>query len=94
MDTLANTPTEYFSPQQKAEVASMRGELQWKTGHLEEAHRSFSESVQTFENSSSAWLIWGKFCDEQFMESKDLTWADHSISCYLQALRGGNDKAR
>lgn len=94
LSSLQSTHVDFFSPQQKAEFLRFKGELLWNLGQCEEAHQSFSSSIQTFENSSAAWLVWGRFCDQQFTETKDLVWAEHSISCYLQALRGGTDKAR
>eukprot|EP01117_Protostelium_nocturnum_P012293 TRINITY_DN4523_c0_g1_i1.p1 TRINITY_DN4523_c0_g1~~TRINITY_DN4523_c0_g1_i1.p1 ORF type:complete len:990 (+),score=389.25 TRINITY_DN4523_c0_g1_i1:47-3016(+) len=93
LEIIQSTHTDFFSAQQKSEFMRLKGEFLWKLGQGEEANQCYSTSIQTSDTWYHSWLSWGKMCDHQFGETKDLQWAEHAISCYLQAARG-TEKSR
>ncbi len=94
LDIINSTNLDYFSPQQKAEFFELKGEFLNRMGMNEDAHSAFSTSISIYDNLSKGWLAWGLFCDQQFGEVRDITWAEYAINCYLQSIRCGSNRGR
>ncbi|KAI8367767.1 hypothetical protein BD560DRAFT_353389 [Blakeslea trispora] len=86
LDLINNTNLGYFSPQQKAEFFTLKGQFLAKLNHNNEANEAFVNAVQIDLSLPRAWAEWGKYNDSRFKESPhDLSWANNAVSCYLQA---------
>lgn len=86
LDVITNTNLNYFSPQQKAEFYTLKGQFLAKLNHYNEANEAFVNAVQIDLSLPRAWAEWGKYNDNRFKESpNDLSWANNAVSCYLQA---------
>ncbi|OWB72805.1 hypothetical protein B5S31_g2527 [[Candida] boidinii] len=95
LDVISNTNLVYFGAQQKAEFITLKGMFLAKLHALDEANQAFATAVQLDLNLPKAWAEWGFFNDNRFKETNDISYAKHSISCYLQAAGlYKNNKAR
>ena len=55
----------------------------------EGAHHAFTTSLMVFEGLAEGWLSWASYCDSVYESSKDRTWLQHAVCCYLQVREGG-----
>lgn len=94
LEMIINTNLDYFSPQQKAEFFKMKGDFLFKLGQNEETQAAFSTCISLFDGLGKGWYSWGLFCDHQYCESKDLTWAEYAITCFLNGVRLDHQGAR
>ncbi|KAI8370186.1 hypothetical protein EDC96DRAFT_563874 [Choanephora cucurbitarum] len=86
LDLINNTNLGYFSPQQKAEFFTLKGQFLAKLNHNNEANEAFVNAVQIDLSLPRAWAEWGKYNDGRFKENPhDLSYANNAVSCYLQA---------
>ncbi|KAJ2022109.1 transcription-associated protein 1, partial [Coemansia sp. S610] len=86
LDVISNTNLVYFTPAQKAEFFTLKGQFLAKLGKLEEANHAFATGIQLDLGSPKAWAAWGRYNDERFCSNMpDTTGAVNAISCYMQA---------
>lgn len=86
LDVINNTNLMYFTHQQKAEFFTLKGMFLAKLHHNNEANEAFVNAVQIDLSLPRAWAEWGKYNDRRFKENpRELSWANHAVSCYLQA---------
>ncbi|KAI8988247.1 hypothetical protein BDF20DRAFT_910766 [Mycotypha africana] len=86
LDVINNTNLMYFTHQQKAEFFTLKGMFLAKLHHYNEANEAYVNAVQIDMNLPRAWAEWGRYNDRRFKENtKDLSWANSAVSCYLQA---------
>ncbi|KAJ2262807.1 transcription-associated protein 1 [Coemansia sp. RSA 376] len=86
LDVISNTNLVYFTPTQKAEFFTLKGQFLAKLGKLEEANHAFATGIQLDLGSPKAWAAWGRYNDERFCSNMpDTTGAVNAISCYMQA---------
>ncbi|KAJ2064803.1 transcription-associated protein 1 [Coemansia sp. S146] len=86
LDVISNTNLVYFTPTQKAEFFTLKGQFLAKLGKLEEANHAFATGIQLDLGSPKAWAAWGRYNDERFCSNlPDTTGAVNAISCYMQA---------
>ena len=55
----------------------------------EGAHHAFTTSLMVFEGLAEGWLSWASYCDSVYESSKDRTWLQHAVCCYLQVREDG-----
>ncbi|ORX57551.1 hypothetical protein DM01DRAFT_1302758 [Hesseltinella vesiculosa] len=86
LDVINNTNLMYFKLQQKAEFFTLKGMFLAKLSQFNEANEAYVNAVQIDMSLPKAWAEWGKYNDRRFKENpEELNWANHAVSCYLQA---------
>lgn len=85
---------DYFDNLQKSELFRLKGEVLQQLGLGDESHAAFSAATSVCESNGKAWSSWASFCDRVFSLKKAPEWADYAVSCYLQAVIYGDDKAK
>ena len=49
------------------------------------ANTAYSTALALFQALPEGWVSWGTHCDQMYQSSKNTTWLDYAVTCYLQA---------
>ena len=86
LDVINNTNLVFFSPSQKADFFTLKGEFFATLNIHDEAVQAFSSAIQIDTNLGQAWAKFGEYNDRMFDERpQELKFAADAVNCYLNA---------
>ncbi|KAI8925789.1 hypothetical protein BC831DRAFT_256646 [Entophlyctis helioformis] len=86
LDVINNTNLLYFTPTQKAEFFTLKGQFLAKLNLNEDAIQAFSSAIHIDMELAKAWASWGEYNDRLFAEQPmQMEHGVDAINCYLHA---------
>lgn len=94
LNLINNTNLEYFPVKHKAEIFRLKGDFLVKLHESENANLAYSSAISLYKHLAKGWISWGNYCDKIYKETREETWLEYTVSCFLQGIKYGVSNSR